>query len=327
MQNNSNCNFDYQKSPLLKKKIIILGNGQLGSALSKQIENSIAISRSSLDLNEIDKIKSRLYQIVNGKDVFCIINATAYTDVEKAEQEKDICNNVNNLAIKEIASFCSEIGVLFIHFSTDFVFDGALKNPYKESDKTNPLNHYGKTKLLGEEVLLGMRDINYFIFRISWVYSAFHSNNFIYKIINALKSKDLVEVVDDQTSSPCNTFILAKVIDNLIKKMLTEEYLKFLKNDIKYGIYHISDNHYMTRYQMAKIIFEQMSSRGMINKYKKEIVPIDTKTNQTSAFRPKNSKLDGGLFIANFELELGDSLYHLNNGIDVMLGRIENWMM
>jgi dTDP-4-dehydrorhamnose reductase len=154
-------------------------------------------------------LSKNICDVTNNKDVEnalrsnnydFIVNASAYTNVHEAEINPDIAYEVNDIAIKNIASLINKYSSVFVHFSTDYVFDGKKKVPYTEEDLTNPINEYGKSKLNGE-INLKKSDLNYFIFRTSWVYDN-KGNNFPNKIVNQIKQRKSIEVIDDQFGVP-----------------------------------------------------------------------------------------------------------------------------
>ena len=164
-------------------KILLLGSkGQLGRCLNDQLKNSdhevIYTSRKQIDIVDFEETKSKILEI--SPDI--IINATAYTAVDKAEEDQETANLVNHLAVKNIAEICSQQSYWLIHVSTDYVFDGKANIPYKEDDKTNPKSVYRETKLKGE-LAIKASNCKYIIIRTSWVYSEY-GNNFLKTMLN-----------------------------------------------------------------------------------------------------------------------------------------------
>ena len=208
-------------------RILVTGkNGQLGRSIHKlvntdsKIDNNqssnefIFVGREELDLSN----ESSISHYFDSNDRFdVIINCAAYTAVDKAEEEQELANQVNHLAVKQLAGIAKEQKAKLIHISTDYVFDGESDKPYIETDTTNPINVYGKTKLAGEKALQAVMPINAIIIRTSWVYSEY-SNNFVSTMLRLGKERDELSVVSDQIGSPTYATDLAgailEIIDN-----------------------------------------------------------------------------------------------------------------
>ncbi|MUU79067.1 dTDP-4-dehydrorhamnose reductase [Winogradskyella endarachnes] len=223
---------------------------------------------SELDITNKDEVESTFnFQAFD----YCI-NCAAYTNVDKAESEKELAYKINVLGPKYLAETCSKHQVTLIHVSTDFVFDGNASKPYKETDSTNPIGVYGKTKLEGEQQIINTIK-NHFIIRTSWLYSEF-GNNFLKTMLRLADQRDELGVVGDQIGSPTYAIDLAVVIVELIES----------KNNA-YGVYHYSNKGVISWYDFAKEIFRLNQSNIQLNK-------IGTKDYPTPAKRPKYSVLD-----------------------------------
>ena len=229
-----------------------------------------------------------------------IINCAAYTDVDKSELNKRKANLINNLAVKNLAEKCYKYKIKLIHISTDYIFDGKKKSPYKEFDDANPINYYGQTKLKGENQILNLNLKNSIIIRTSWLYS-FSENNFVSNIISNLKTKDSIKVVDDKFGSPTNAIDLACLILNIIPK------LNFIEST---KIFHFSNSGFCSRFQLAVKI-------NSIIKSKCKIIPITSIELKTK--RPNFSALDStmiekdyGISILNWEKRLENHLNYKN---------------
>jgi dTDP-4-dehydrorhamnose reductase len=208
-------------------RILVTGkNGQLGRSIYKivntdtKIDNNqssnefIFVGREELDLSS----KSSISHYFDYHDKFdIIINCAAYTQVDKAEQEVELANQINHLAVKQLANIANEQKAKLIHISTDYVFDGESNKSYTETDETNPINVYGKTKLAGEKALQAVMPMNALIIRTSWVYSEY-GNNFVNTMLRLGKERDELNVVSDQIGSPTYANDLAvailEIIDN-----------------------------------------------------------------------------------------------------------------
>lgn len=255
-------------------KIIVTGsNGQLGYELRQLASlypqyQFIFLDRQDVGIEDDKKIKEIL---LKEKPVY-FINCAAYTAVDKAEEEIERSNEINGYAVGRIALACKETGTRFIHISTDYVFDGISNIPLKETDAIGPINQYGRSKLLGEELVL-KNNPDSIIIRTSWVYSV-SGKNFVHTMIRLMKEKKEISVVDDQIGSPTNAEDLAGVIMNIITNS------KWVP-----GIYNYSNEGKISWYQFATAIKELIHSGCIIN-------PISSEQFPTPAKRPKFSLLD-----------------------------------
>lgn len=271
------------------KKILITGaNGQLGVDLMDMLSPFYAVKgygRAQLDITKLDDT----INIVRGMKPNIIINCGAYTNVDKAEQEKDMAYRVNGLACRNLAVACLETKSQLIHISTDFVFDGKKEEPYIEFDKANPINIYGHSKLMGEEYIRQIYP-RHFILRTSWLYGQY-GNNFVKTMLKLAKENEILRVVDDQKGTPTYTKDLVRVI-------------RLLMETEAYGTYHASNNGACTWFEFASQIF----SLYQINK---KILSVTAEELKRPARRPQNSVM------RNYLLEL-DFGYHLDNWADAL---------
>ena len=205
-------------------RILVTGkNGQLGRSIQKivdtdsKIDNNqnyddfIFVGREDLDLSS----ESSITHYFDNNKFDIIINCAAYTAVDKAEEEQDLANQVNHLAVKQIAQIAKNQQARLIHISTDYVFDGESEKPYIETDETSPINVYGRTKLAGEQALQEVMPTDALIIRTSWVYSEF-GNNFVKTMLRLGRERDELSVVSDQIGSPTYATDLANVILKII---------------------------------------------------------------------------------------------------------------
>ena len=199
-------------------KILVTGkNGQLGRSIQKLISNYdhhefTLVGREELDLSSSKSI-SKYFDTHSQFDI--IINCAAYTAVDRAEEKEDLANQINHLAVKKLAEFANSQNAKLIHISTDYVFDGKNESLYLESDNPNPINVYGKTKLLGEKAVLETMANNAVLIRTSWVFSEF-GNNFVKTMLKLGYEKNEINVVSDQLGSPTYASDLAKAILHII---------------------------------------------------------------------------------------------------------------
>ena len=264
-------------------KILVFGKtGQLSDAILKLLSQNpqyqiFCYSREDVDFNNVISLEMFLNNLADLPRF--IFNCIAYTNVDKAEEEQEICNNVNHFAVEVLANFCQRNQIRLIHYSTDYVFDGSGDLPFCEDNVINlkPLNFYGKTKLLAEEKII-KSGCSYLIFRVSWLYNHnVNSKNFVNTITKLAQQKTSIGVVSDQIGSPTDVDFIAK---NSLKSL-----------DIPSGIYHLNNGIYISWYTFACQILERLKtfrSDVML----KEIIAIDSAQYVTRAVRPKNSRLD-----------------------------------
>ena len=260
-------------------KVLVTGaNGQLGYDVVKELkkQNIECYGSTRKDFDIID-FKTTENFITNYMPD-AIIHCAAYTAVDKAEDEPELCYKVNYEATKNIVEICKEINAKLLYISTDYVFDGTKDGFYEVDDETNPINIYGKSKLLGEKAVQKILK-KYFIVRISWVFGE-HGNNFVKTMLRLGKEHKEINVVSDQYGSPTYTADLAKLLVEMIK---TE----------KYGIYHATNEGVCSWAEFAEEIFK-------IAKMDVNVNYITTAEYRTRAKRPLNSKLSKKRIKENF---------------------------
>lgn len=262
-------------------KIILLGSGgQLGKCLTDQLRNTshsvVYISRSQLDITDFNATKIIIANFL--PDI--IINASAYTAVDKSEEEEEIADLTNHLAVKNIAEICFELDCNLIHISTDYVFDGYSKIPYTENIKTNPQGVYGKTKLRGEEAVKASK-CKFIIIRTAWIFSEY-GNNFLKTMMNLAKNNNELNIVGDQVGCPTYAQDIAKAIVEILIPSNLEK--------ITSGIFHYCGDQSCSWYEFAETIFKEARSLNM--KTPANINAIKTLDYPTLATRPVYSILD-----------------------------------
>jgi dTDP-4-dehydrorhamnose reductase len=257
--------------------VILGGTGMLGTDLVK-IARQQGLDVDVLDLPEFDITNQKqLEDAVKGKSI--IINCAAYTNVDGAESQVDLAERVNAEAPGRLGELAKKSGAWLLHISTDFVFDGLLDRPYKETDTPNPVNQYGRSKLAGEK-LVTQSGCKYCILRIEWTYGL-AGNNFVSKLIQRAKTGANLKVVDDQVGSPTATTEVAEVICKLLAKK-------------PQGLFHFASAGYASRYEVAKFIFEQMAMKVNLSACKSsEFTPASVfRQKDAGATRPLNSRFD-----------------------------------
>ncbi len=249
---------------------IIGGRGMLGTDLAK-ICGQQGFNVEVFDLPEFDITNSQQLKeaLSNTKT---IVNCAAYTNVDGAEREDELAYRINAEAVGRLGALVKEANAWLLHISTDFIFDGKLDRPYVETNTPKPINEYGKTKLAGER-LLAQSGCKNCIVRVEWTYGL-AGNNFVTKIIQRAKTNTdkALKVVDDQIGSPTATTEAAKVICELLRIKPT-------------GLFHFASAGYVSRYEMAKFIFDKLSMD--VN-----LLPCKTSDWKTGADRPLNSRFD-----------------------------------
>lgn len=254
---------------LKNKKILVTGaNGQLGSAIVTNFRQHnmdvVGTDRSVMDITN----QKQVFEVINQIKPQVIIHCAAYTAVDKAEEDKINCYKVNVDGTRNLTLVAKELNIEFVYFSTDYVFDGTKPDPYEVNDLPNPINYYGLTKYLGEEIIKSILS-KYYVFRISWVFGP-NGKNFVNTILRLAKEKSSINVVCDQVGSPTYTIDVANFL-------LSEP-------QISYGIHHLTNEGYTSWFEFALKIIE-------LSKLKTEVKPILTYEYKTLAKRGLNSRL------------------------------------
>jgi len=280
-------------------KIILLGsNGQIGWELQRSLAplgQLLACDRETADFEELNS----LYKLVLDFNPDVIVNAAGYTSVDKAENEPDKASQINSEAVIMLAEVAKKLHCLLVHYSTDYVFDGIKEGAYTETDKTNPISVYGKTKLLGEE---GIKEIGckHIIFRTSWVY-ALHGTNFVNTIIQIAKKQYELKVVNDQIGSPTSAELIADITSLCLYRIAQEK--NSTQNMI--GIYNLTTAGETNWYDFAKYIITIAEKRGAIFLADPDkIIPVKSSEFFQQALRPANSLLDSKKLCCTFNIHL-----------------------
>lgn len=268
-------------------RILVTGkNGQLGSELNEIKNNYPEIEflfTGSKELNITDRFN--IENTIKKFNPDLVINCAAYTAVDKAEDEPELADTVNHIAVRNLAEICKSENIRLIHISTDYVFDGKSDIPYKETDETNPINEYGKSKLNGEHAII-KSGVQAIIIRTSWVYSSF-GNNFVKTMIRLGKEKDEINVVADQFGSPTYARDLAEVC---ISISLQKE-----KWQPRTTIFHYSNEGVISWYEFANEIMKLWNLKCKVN-------PITTDQYPAKVKRPIYSTLNKEKIIKTFKL-------------------------
>lgn len=299
-------------------RIVVLGrHGQLGQALLSELQTCglvIPAGRESADLEDPKQLRTFLRSL--SPEV--IVNAAAYTDVDRAENERRLAKTVNGLAPGLIAEEAQRAKAVFIHFSTGHVFDGEKRQPYHERDKTSPLNTYGETKLFGEEAIraIGGADL---IFRTSWVFGN-SGQNFVRKILHGALEKKELSVVDDQVGVPTSASALAKATSSVLENLKDEAarrgtrvYSVARKHS---GVYNAVCGGHGTWYQFADAIVQSAMQTPLRAAMRlQQLIPINSDQYPTKARRPAYSVLTPEKLEMAFQVVLPDWRECLNNSV------------
>ncbi len=280
-------------------KILITGiNGQVGHALMQQLNGHelIGLTRQDCDLKNPDQIK----QTIDQHQPDLIINPAAYTNVDQAEDEPELAFLINRDAPRVMAAKAREFNIPFIHFSTDYVFDGEKEEAYKEEDQTNPLGIYGQSKIAGEKAIQEVGGQNY-ILRTSWVYSN-RGQNFFLTMRRLSHERDEIKVVTDMTGAPTSS----KFISEQIKKMIPQLY----ENNT--GLYHLVPDGSCSWFNFAKQIIDITNPNFNID----NLHAVKTSDYPSKIKRPSNSCLDSQKIKAAFMLKFNTWEVELNKVIN-----------
>lgn len=290
-------------------KILLFGkNGQIGKEIFDQLsklEEVVGLDRGGLqifhndsnkksvklvgDLTDLEGLRKTIYEV----NPQVIINAAAYTAVDKAEDDIHISNLVNSVAVDVIAKAAKEVNALFVHYSTDYVFDGSGETAWLETDNTNPINHYGLTKLNGEKAIISS-GCKYLILRTSWVYG-FGASNFAKTILQLAKSKENISVIDDQIGAPSSAAYISRLTIEAIQKTIKDINLC--------GLYHLVPRGECSWFEYADYLISNANELGLIVTCN-HIHRIKSNEYPMKAKRPLNSRLNASKFELAFNLKL-----------------------
>ena len=291
-------------------KILLLGNtGQVGWELNRTLltlGKLTALDYPQINMADPDSIRSLVQEV----KPHIIVNATAYTNVDKGESEPEMAMAINGIGPGILAQEAKKIGAALIHYSTDYVFDGTKGLPYTEEDQPNPINVYGETKLAGEKAVQDV-DGTTLIFRTSWVYSL-RRPCFVTKVLEWAKTKKVLRIVDDQISSPTWARTLAEATTQVIAQGRNDP-VDYLAE--KSGLYHLAGGGYCSRLDWAKemLAFDPRAGEQKVQ----EVQSAKTIDFPTNAERPLFSVLDCGKFTECFDLSIpdwGESLFLAMDG-------------
>lgn len=279
-------------------RILLLGkNGQVGWELQRALAplgELIALDRNGRaglvgDLSHPEVLRDVVRRIAPG----IIVNAAAYTAVDRAETEIDLAQTINTDAVRVLAEEAKILNALLVHYSTDYVFSGSGEMPWKETDATAPLSVYGQTKRAGEEAILAS-GCTHLIFRTSWVFAA-RGQNFIKTMLRLGRERQQLSVVSDQVGAPTGAELISDVTTHAIRSTLVDTDLG--------GVYHLVASGETTWHGFAEYIFDTARTIGLELQVS-DLVPIPTTDYLTPAVRPLNSRLDTSKICNAFKLTM-----------------------
>lgn len=287
-------------------RIVVIGSsGQLGQEFENNFEfnqqfETLYYTKSQCNITDYDGTK----KILKNSKPAIVINCAAYTNVEKSEIDQDAANNINNLAVENLAKLSNKYNFTLIHFSTDYVFNQSTGEPFKESDTKNPINFYGLTKHHGEEKIINIAK-KYFIFRVTWVYGIY-GNNFPKTIINLTKEKSKLNVVNDQIGVPTSTSFIVNTIIAIMHK--------YKIHSTSYGVYNCTPIGKCSWYDIASRILEKYKNEKKC--ICKKIHPVSSRQFKTIAKRPKYSVLNTESLVATFDINIKNWDFYFNDFLE-----------
>ena len=279
-------------------KLLVFGkDGQLGQHLQKVLPGAVFLGPHDLDFSNTEQIRPAIL----AQKPTCIINAAAYTAVDRAESEPELARTINARAVKEMAMAAQELKVPLLHVSTDYVFSGEKPTPYKEDDPTGPKSIYGKTKLEGE---LAVKEFceDYWIIRTSWVFSE-HGTNFVKTMLRLGEERESLSIVADQTGQPTYAGDLAELIKIVVQSLESQR-------PLPWGLYHFACRNAVSWYEFAQEIFEQAVNADLLSS-QPQLTAITTEDYPMPASRPKNSRLD----LSRLQQWLGEEIPDWKTGL------------
>lgn len=289
--------------------LLLLGTGQLARALVNSVANTryscTTLPREYYPQSDTSAL-STVLERYDGQTV--IINTAAFTDVARAECEPELAMSVNYGGVVKLAYLARQHGALLVHFSTDYVFDGSGNRPWTESDQPKPLNHYGQSKLRGEQAILAS-GCRYLIIRTSWLHSPWQ-HNFLKTMLQLSQRHTELTVVSDQIGAPTSAGMIADFTLRAIERAVIDSSLD--------GLYHVTSCGEVSWFNYSCFIFKEAKELGLIDRVP-NVIPIATRNYDCLVKRPLNSRLDSSIFSHQFRIELPywhegvlDTLYQLS---------------
>ena len=293
-------------------RILVLGKtGQVGWELRHRLlctGEVVALDYPDVDFTSSDSIR----EVVRETKPAVIVNAAAYTAVDKAENDIELATAINGTAPGILAEEAKSLGSLLVHYSTDYVFDGTKPAPYLESDRPKPINVYGKTKLEGDKAIEAVGG-KYLIFRTTWVYGS-RGNNFLLTMLRLAQQRAELRIVDDQIGAPTSSECIAQTTSAVLARVWNPQGSSLHGRS---GVYNLTTTGETSWYGFAKALFERSAENFDIKIPK--LVPILTSEYPSPASRPKNSRLSCKRLEQTFDL----SMPHWEDALDLVLDSLK----
>jgi dTDP-4-dehydrorhamnose reductase len=300
-------------------KFLVLGaSGQVGFELMRALVplgEVVAATRDGAN-HTVDADLARADSLARALDAIApdiVVNAAAYTAVDRAEDEPELADRINHRAVAEIGAWAARRGAGVVHYSTDYVFDGTATHPYRETDPTAPIGVYGRTKRDGETALLAS-GARHLILRTAWVYAA-RGKNFLLTMLRLARERDELRVVDDQLGAPTP----ARLIADATAEALASWHVSLETRDTRFdGVHHLVSAGQCSWHEFATAIVDRAAARGLIERAPR-VVAIKTSDYPTRARRPAYSVLDTERFAGAFGLQLPDWGMGLESTLDELV--------
>lgn len=299
--------------PDAKPRILLFGSsGQVGRELTRTLRDVgelITVSRAMADFAHPASLRAVVRELCPR----VIVNAAAYTAVDRAESEADVAYAVNAAAPRVLAEEAERLAGVLVHYSTDYVFDGSKQSPYLEEDPANPLSTYGRTKLAGEG---GVAESCHrcLVFRTSWVFSA-HGSNFLKTMLRLASERDVVRVVADQHGAPTSAALISAVTRKVLQEVLRPDAMA------RWGVFHLAAAGETSWCEYARYAIEHARRLGApLRTNPASVLPIRAADYPVAALRPANSRLNTTKLRDLFGIQLAD----WRNGVDQVLGAIHS---
>lgn len=303
-------------------KLLLLGaNGQVGFELIEHLaplgELTVATRNGNLPgeipCAHVDlAVRGSAAALIAAERPDCIVNAAAYTAVDRAEDEPDVALRVNGMALAEIGEAACSIGALVVHYSTDYVFPGTATRPYREDDAVDPVSAYGESKLAGERALVES-GAAHMIFRTAWVYGA-RGHNFLRTMLRLGRERDELKIVDDQSGAPTPAGLIAAITAQAVSQWRRAD---AGTREAFEGLFHLASAGETTWCRFAQVIFARAHAAGLLERLP-QVHPIASREFPTKAARPAYSVLDTGRLRERFELHPS----HWTAGLDRVIAEV-----
>ncbi len=292
-------------NPHMKHKVLLIGgNGQVGHELKRSLQSFgevVVCTRADLDLSMAgDAGLCPIAKLVEHVRPDIVINGTAYTAVDRAESETELAHTINAVAPGLLAEAAHAVGACMVHYSTDYVYAGKKQSPYIETDETQPLSAYGRSKLAGERAVAEACP-RHLIFRTSWVVGA-HGGNFLKTMLKLAQERDALRIVADQVGAPTSAALIAETTTKILNVMAG-----LPADDPRWGVYHLTASGVTNWHAYASYVIAQARAAGWPIKVADDaIAAIRTEDYPVAATRPMNSCLDTSKVRATFGVSLPD---------------------